>query len=243
MKKLSQKELEWISAFEEINHRKPTPKEVQEAFANQQKQGSSQAKTASSDRKNKRHLALSLLIFVLLIVIAVLVFQLRQEKSQPVRTQQTSQRDSRVSKSRSSSKPSSSSSQSSSSGQSSHSSSGADHQNEKSQYWNSNKASQLADFMDSWGRRMKQPNYQKIAVELPVYWQDGSKLSSDETIVDAYEYWYGNGTSVHRYIFVISASGEPKVLYSQDTNGDRYVVKETENQELKAGFSDIVTGD
>ena len=87
---------------------------------------------------------------------------------------------------------------------------------------------------------MNQPNYVQIPTSANIYWLSGEKLDTTYNIVDAYEYWFADGTKVHRYFFAIKPDGSTSVLYSQDTNGDRYHVKETANAELTAAFASIV---
>lgn len=112
-----------------------------------------------------------------------------------------------------------------------------------SNYWNEGKAKKLANYMVEFGKNMNQPNYRQIPLSTNLYWTDGDKVSSDYQIVDAYEYWFSSSTKVHRYFFAINSDGTPKVLYSQDTNGEHYNVSETNNTDLRTSFASIVNGD
>lgn len=107
-------------------------------------------------------------------------------------------------------------------------------------YWSDAKAKSLADYMVTFGQEMNQPNYVQIPTSANIYWLSGEKLDTTYTIVDAYEYWFADGTKVHRYFFAIKPDGSTSVLYSQDTNGERYHVKETANAELPSAFASIV---
>ena len=109
-----------------------------------------------------------------------------------------------------------------------------------SNYWSDEKAKSLADYMVTFGQEMNQPNYVQIPTSTNIYWLSGEKVDATYNIVDAYEYWFADGTKVHRYFFAIKSDGSTSVLYSQDTNGDRYHVKETANAELPAAFASIV---
>lgn len=113
--------------------------------------------------------------------------------------------------------------------------------------WNADKAAQLANYMVEFGNMMNQPGYKRIwSDELglgeikSVLWRGGTPLSSDYHIVDAYEYRYGLANEVHRYLFTIKDDGSTAVLYSQDTNGSIYHVKETANDVLPGAFASIV---
>lgn len=112
-----------------------------------------------------------------------------------------------------------------------------------SNYWNEGKAKKLANYMIEFGKNMNQPSYRQIPLSTNLYWTNGDKVSSDYQIVDAYEYWFSSGTKVHRYFFAINLDGTPKVLYSQDTNGEHYNVSETNNTDLRTSFASIVNGD
>lgn len=109
-----------------------------------------------------------------------------------------------------------------------------------SSLWNDEKSKALSDYMVKFGQEMNQSGYQKISTGSNLYWTDGQKVGSDYQIVDAYEYWFANETKVHRYFFAIKSDGSTAVLYSQDTNGNHYNVKETANSELPTAFASIV---
>ncbi|MET3558472.1 hypothetical protein ABID29_001597 [Streptococcus rupicaprae] len=126
--------------------------------------------------------------------------------------------------------------------------------------WSNQKAEQLASFMVSWGNAMNQPGYQDITHQetgfvlenrvrlnqvqdvTTEFSQDGTG-NSDYQVLAIYRYSYG-GNQVHTYYFTIRADGAPIVLYSAQNQGgmpdDKYYMKETANEELKAGFARIV---
>lgn len=106
--------------------------------------------------------------------------------------------------------------------------------------WSFDKQEALARYMVEFGQAMGQPNYQRIPITRKIIWS-GVELDSSYQIVDGYEYWYNNGQSVHRYIFVIKPNGEPVVLYSEDTGAsDYYITRVTQNDVLPSAFYDIV---
>ncbi|MGT2892979.1 DUF4767 domain-containing protein [Streptococcus downei] len=237
MKKLSPKELEWVRLFEEINHRPPTTKEMRVAFAKRRKA----LRKKRGGLSNLSKILITAVIFFLMVALTVLIFQLRESKKELAQSRKVVE----TKKKQASSSTTSSSSSSSISKKDWEKSSGSSevyNQERKSKYWNSNKATSLANYMAAWGEKMSQPDYKEISIDLPVYWKGGSELSRDEIIVAGYEYWYGDD-NVHRYIFVINSSGQGKVLYSHDSSGSKYTVTETDNRALKEEFDKIVSGE
>lgn len=122
--------------------------------------------------------------------------------------------------------------------------------------WNAEKAQQLASFMVSWGNEMNQPGYKSEGIDewlsFNFFMNDSYDISveksldgtgnSDYNIVAVYSYVYG-ANSIHRYFFTFNRSGQPVVLYSAQNQGgmphNRLYVKQTQNQELSAGFANI----
>lgn len=122
--------------------------------------------------------------------------------------------------------------------------------------WNADKAQQLASFMVSWGNEMNQPGYKSEGIDewlsFNFFMNDSYDISveksldgtgnSDYNIVAVYSYVYG-ANSIHRYFFTFNRSGQPVVLYSAQNQGgmphNRLYVKQTQNQELSAGFANI----
>ncbi|HFI0723461.1 TPA: DUF805 domain-containing protein [Streptococcus suis] len=105
--------------------------------------------------------------------------------------------------------------------------------------WPLSKQNELAQYMIQFGNEMNQPNYQRISITKPVVWS-GRELDENFKILDGYEYWYDNYTKVHRYIFVVNATGEPVVLYSKDTGDPEfYIVSQTQNEMLPIAFREI----
>ncbi len=122
--------------------------------------------------------------------------------------------------------------------------------------WNVDKAQQLASFMVSWGNEMNQPGYKSEGIDewlsFNFFMNDSYDISveksldgtgnSDYNIVAVYSYVYG-ANSIHRYFFTFNRSGQPVVLYSAQNQGgmphNRLYVKQTQNQELSAGFANI----
>lgn len=248
MKKLT--EVEWITSFEQVQGRKPTPEELYKAHQD----------GLIAPRKNRRNLIILAGALLAILVAIVIVFTVNNLDSQEASSTSKSGLSQTSASSETSSsqqvKTSSTDHQTASSHPSSDSSATPDANHETEAYteesnrWNSSKASQLASLMVTWGNSMNQPGYKEISTSLPLRWVGDKTLVNSSyassgsseaayTIVAVYEYYYG-GNSVHRYFFTIKADGSPLVLYSATTNGDTYYVKETENTDLKAGYADIV---
>lgn len=124
--------------------------------------------------------------------------------------------------------------------------------------WSPEKSRQLADFMVTWGNSMNQPGYENLTnTETGFVDKNGIRLNdqdvtsemskdgtgnSDYQVVAIYRYYYG--VRMHTYYFSIQADGTPVVLYSAQNQGNaenKFYMKETANDELKAGFAAIVS--
>ncbi|MFC3927475.1 DUF4767 domain-containing protein [Streptococcus caprae] len=131
--------------------------------------------------------------------------------------------------------------------------------------WNAEKSAQLAHFMIEWGNSMGQPDYRKVEDGGNLFWNGSFKnkidasysetgLSTSEyTIVATYVY-SRDINLVHRYHFALRQDGTPIIFYSENNrmfppNGassdyteyfNYNVSKETENTDLKDGFSRIL---
>lgn len=248
MKKLT--EVEWITRFEQVQGRRPTPEELYKAHQ----------EGLIAPKKNRRNLILLAgALLALLIAIGIMVTVNRLDNN----TVATSDRSSRSEQSSSQRSSSQSSQESSTSREASSVSSSTDAiqapdanhaseaYSEAEHRWNSDKASRLASLMVTWGNSMNQPGYKEItsqAQNLPIQWYNDQPLNysyaasglsdAEYTIVAVYERW--ESVSVHRYFFTIKSDGTAFVLYSATTNGGVYKVKETENADLKAGYAQIV---
>lgn len=246
MKRLT--EAEWITRFEQVQGRLPSPEELYKAHQD----------GLIAPRKNRRHLIiLSGVLLALLVAIAIIFTVNAMDHSAVTSTGQssTSLASSKTAReTQKSSKASQSASESSTSSeliQAPDANHASEVYSEANNRWNSDKEGRLASLMATWGDSMNQPGYKEItsqAQKLPIQWYDGQAVnysyasdgvsSSDYTIVAVYERW--EDMSVHRYFFTIKSDGTAFILYSPSTNGGVYKVKETENQDLKAGYAQIV---
>ena len=124
--------------------------------------------------------------------------------------------------------------------------------------WNANKSAKLEAFINDWGERLGQPNYQKGiaggdvgADHLYTLRDDGpsEKMNAEYTdtglgnaqyrIVERYSNW-DKYPDVHSYFFAISNTGEAIVFHSPTTNGGVMYLKPTENTEIQAEFKRLV---
>lgn len=125
--------------------------------------------------------------------------------------------------------------------------------------WNSDKDKALARFMVDWGNSMNQPGYKDLtATERGFVDENRVKLNdvqdvttefskdgtgnSDYQVLAIYRYAYMSNL-MHTYYFTIRADGTPIVLYSAQNQGqpdNKFYMKETANEDLKAGFAQIV---
>lgn len=195
------------------------------------------------------------LIIILVIVIAVLLFALAFILGKNVMTHSNQNNTPKIEKTASSAK-----SAVSESATISESSSTAT-------LWNNNKASQLADFMQTWGNKMDQ-QYEDCGINsgndvnfygyhfpsdfntieykvddqpVTVQWSQDGSGSADYNVVAIYsDANNSKAMDAHLYLFTIH-NGQPVVLITQQTNGgDGLHFKETANQDLRNGFASIV---
>lgn len=137
--------------------------------------------------------------------------------------------------------------------------------------WNNGKATQLANFMSSWGQTMGQQyesyapgnNVSLYGAMLPdlvlsgewsmavnetpvsVEWSTEGVGSADYQLVAVYsDAKTQPGFTAHVYFFVLQ-NEQPKVLVTQQNQGNQFnylYFHETENSELRNGFNQIVLG-
>lgn len=101
--------------------------------------------------------------------------------------------------------------------------------------WNDHQASALAQAMVRFGDEMKQPGYVKVDTPIRLHFQS-EKIFDGYKVLESYQ--YQNGSTTHRYFFVLTPMGVPEVLYSTgDTN-----VKPTENELIPKLFNAIYYG-
>lgn len=238
MAELTPKEKELVAYFEAVNGRKPSPVELKALL-------DSQVQPKTPKKSYKKLIILSLV--ALFGIVAFIIFgqnQKSQSKEETIRASKVSSKSSSSEKesSKTSRNSSTSTQQSSSISSSSSTTSASEVYREKQlDIWNASRQSGLASFMQKWGNEMNQPDYKRSQFDSSrIYWMSNDQpLSADYQVLDCYEYWYG-GNSVHRYFFTISPDGSPLVLYSPTTNGDKFYVKETENDAIKAGFRNLM---
>ena len=127
--------------------------------------------------------------------------------------------------------------------------------------WNADKSAKLEAFINDWGERLGQPNYQKGiaggdvgADHLYTLRDDGpsEKMNAEYTdtglgnaqfrIVERYSNW-DKYPDVHSYFFAITNTGEAIVFHSPTTNGGIMYLKPTENTEIQAEFKRLVEED
>lgn len=133
--------------------------------------------------------------------------------------------------------------------------------------WNSNKASQLASFMQSWGNQMNQQyencgedtnndvdfhdyhfpndfgniNYRVNNEPVSVTWSADGQGDADYNVVAIYSDANNpSSAGTHLYFFAIH-NGSPIVLITEQSDGENQLnFKETANRDLRAGFEKIV---
>lgn len=124
--------------------------------------------------------------------------------------------------------------------------------------WNPNKSAKLEAFINGWGERLGQPNYQKgiaggdVGADHLYTLRDGGpseKMNAEYSdtglgnaqyrIVERYSNW-DKYPDVHSYFFAITNTGETIVFHSPTTNGGIMYLKPTENTEIQAEFKRLV---